>query len=1192
MKCAECGHSNPDKATQCEKCREPFDDTGEPGVRRAPSGDVDDSSLTGVRPTPSPSAVSSSGTYAGTGATGAIPTYNSFGDRYEILELLGEGGMGRVYKAWDRDLEKVIALKTIRGEHASNPEVLKRFKQELLLARKITHKNVIRIHDMGEAGGVRFFTMEYIPGDSLKERIEKLGKIPAQQAVPMAKQILGALEEAHEQGVVHRDLKPQNIMIDQEGMLHIMDFGIARSAQDTSGLTATGTIMGTPDYMSPEQVKGEKADGQADLFSFGVILYEMLTGTLPYQADTTAAKVMMRLSKKPTAPREIHEQIPKYLESIVLKCLEVDRELRYRNAREVLEDIEREQVDRSPIARLQRTLVRRKGTVAAAAVLAAAIGTAAYFAAKAGAPPPVIEEPTTLAVVPFNNASGDPSLDWLGPSLAEILITELGQSSHLRTVSSDRVHQILNDLRIPLGAKLEPATITRLAEFSSAETIVSGQFLKLGDQIRIDATLQDLEEASTIPLKVEAANENELLAAIATLAQSVQENLGLSRDIVAELQAKRLRPSSESIQALRLYNEGLQLARQGSHLEALKRFEASTSEDPNFALAYSELAQTYAELGYSEEAQRFSRRSVELSQKLPPQERYLVLAVQARILQDHEKAIESYQNLIEVLPDDRDVHYRLALLYEETGGFEQAADHISRVLDHDPNRLDALFTIGRIEIAQGNPDGALEHLNKALSLAIRLDNEEARGTVLYLMGLAFEDLDRLDDALQYYQDSLALRRSAGDKGGSAVTLKQLASVQQIMGSSDDALDGYQEALTLQQEIGDESGTGRTLIDLGNLFADRGDVENALDVLKQALRIQRETGDESHEAICLNNIGVVYLDGGQYEEALTYLELAQSVRDNLGNPIELAETLHNIGEASLKMGRYEKALASYLRSLELSRTAGDKEGAAIESFSMGTVFEYQGRYGAGLEAREEALGIFRELRQKGFWLAEILRGHGQAMGLVGRFDEAETSLEEALALARELENQSFIAQALTAQGDVSLYRGDFGPARRLYQEAIEEASKTTDRSLPIPAKLGLAKLDLREGRAEAALASLPALAEQSAAVGLGYVSTNAEIHLAEALLESGELPRAQEMLEATLRESERFGLQLLLARSHNLLGRLHRLRETETEAERHYGEALRILNEMREESGADALLERADLDPIYTESTRWAAGTES
>ena len=151
-----------------------------------------------------------------------------------------------------------------------------------------------------------------------------------------------------------------------------------------------------------------------------------------------------------------------------LKCLEVDRELRYRNAREVLEDIEREQVDRSPIARLQRTLVRRKGTVAAAAVLAAAIGTAAYFAAKAGAPPPVIEEPTTLAVVPFNNASGDPSLDWLGPSLAEILITELGQSSHLRTVSSDRVHQILNDLRIPLGAKLEPATITRLAEFSSA----------------------------------------------------------------------------------------------------------------------------------------------------------------------------------------------------------------------------------------------------------------------------------------------------------------------------------------------------------------------------------------------------------------------------------------------------------------------------------------------------------------------------------------------------------------------------------------------------------------------------------------------------------------------------------------------------------------------------------------------------
>jgi len=1246
MKCAACGHANPEDATLCGKCGESldeagetgfrppatssddssqtavrpappkpfddeaatgmrppsgadFDDSSETGVRPPPSdfddssvtgvrpptaGDFDDSSATGVRPTPSPTGLSSPGTYAGSGATGAIPTYQSFGNRYEILELLGEGGMGRVYKAWDRELEKVIALKTIRGEQASNPEVLKRFKQELLLARKITHKNVIRIHDMGEAGGVRFFTMEYIPGDSLKERIEKRGRIPVEQAVPMAKQILGALEEAHEQGVVHRDLKPQNIMIDQEGMLHIMDFGIARSAQDTHGMTATGTVMGTPDYMSPEQVKGEKAGAPSDLFSFGVILYEMLTGTLPYQADTTAAKVMMRLNKKPKLPREIDPQIPKYLESVILKCLEVDGDLRYRTAAEILEDIEREQVDRSPIARLQRTLVRRRGTVAAAAVLAAAIGTAAYFAVKAGSAPAPVEQPTMLAVVPFNNASGDPSLDWLGPNLAEILVTELGQSSQFQTVSTDRVRQILADLRIPVGAKLEPATVTRLAEFSNAETIISGQFLKLGEQIRIDATLQDLEEQRTVALKVEAAGESELLGAIATLAQSVQENLGLSRDAIEEMRARSLRPSSDSLQALRLYNEGLELSRVGDYLEARNRFEAAVDEDPGFALAYSNLGQTAAALGYREEAERFSRRAVELGQQLPAQERYLILAQQARVLNDHPKAIESYQNLLEVMPDDPDIHFSMAGLYEETGDLEQAREHITQVLNRDPNRLDALFTKGRIEIQLGDSDSALQNLNQALTLAIRLDNNVARGTVLNLMGMAYKQLDRLDDALRYYQEALEIRREVGDKGGAAVTLKELASVEQRMGDLDEALAGYQESLALRQEIGDQAAAGATLLDIGNLYNDRGEHERAIELYKESLRVQREIGDEAHEAICLNNIGAVYLNAGQYEEALTYLELALGFREKAGNPIDLSETLHNVAETYLKMGRYDEALANYLRSLELSRTAGDQFGAAIESYSLGTAFGYQGRYGAALEAKVEALTIFRDLGEGGFWLGEILRGYGQSLAEVGRFDEAQEVLNEALDVARDLENQTLIAQALDARGDLLFYGGDSPAARRSYQESLTEAERTGDQSLAFLPKMNLARLDLLDGRTESALSAFESLEGEADALGLEYESAESSLCLAEALLERNDYDQAQERLEQVLRESERSGLRVLLARSHVLLGRLHRLSGDDTESARYYQEALRVLNEMQEESGSEAFLNRTDLKRLHDEAS--------
>src|SRR6185436_588480 len=242
MNCRNCGHANPDEASSCQECGQPLVDDSDattlrPGVSRDES--VNEESPTQFRPRAVGGGRSSA---SGPGApasrdSSALPTYHSFGNRFEILELLGVGGMGRVYKAWDRELEKVVALKTIRGDRASNPELLKRFKQELLLARKITHKHVIRIHDLGEAEGVRFFTMDYVQGENLKERVQKRSKIPANEAVPIIKQMLGALAEAHSQGVVHRDLKPHNIMIDTEGMPLIMDFGIARSVGDTGGMT-------------------------------------------------------------------------------------------------------------------------------------------------------------------------------------------------------------------------------------------------------------------------------------------------------------------------------------------------------------------------------------------------------------------------------------------------------------------------------------------------------------------------------------------------------------------------------------------------------------------------------------------------------------------------------------------------------------------------------------------------------------------------------------------------------------------------------------------------------------------------------------------------------------------------------------------------------------------------------------------
>src|SRR6266436_681856 len=735
MQCPLCQAENPPTAASCTKCSTPLplnDQTldgavpsGVPPASTTPRG----TSAWSVAVAPPPDAP-----YAqGEELVGTL-----LAERYEILALLGQGGMGAVYKARDTELGRLVALKLIRADLASNPGILLRFKQEMILAREVTHRNVIRIFDLGQAKGFKFITMEFVEGRDLRAVLRERGKLPPDETVRIIAQVCRALESAHAAGVVHRDLKPQNIMLDAKDRVYVMDFGIAHSLE-TPGMTQTGVLMGTPEYMSPEQAKGIKVDARSDLFALGIIFYEMLTGISPYKADTCLATLLKRTQERPPPPAEVDPAIPKAISDVVMKCLEIDRDQRYSTTREILEDLGHEMPTSvrtaaptlPPIAAaakpaeaslFQRYRIWIAG--AAAVVLLAALGIVfrgKIFSGSAGKPAAPVEQ-ASLAILPFRNASGDTSLDWLGPSLADMLSTDVGQSAHLRTVSPDRLHQVLSDLRITPGSAIDPTMVGRIAEFSSADTVVWGQYAKIGDQIRIDATLRDLKRQRTIPVKAEAPNEKGLLPAIADLAQSIQQNLSLPSDVLQELRAKSFQPSSSSLQALRDYNEGLELARQGNHLEAAKRFEASIQADPEFALAYSKLGQTYSNLRNDDKAEQFSRKAVDLSDKLPPQERYLIQANYAQVSNDNRKAIESYENLEKVSPDDVDVHFRLGGLYESTGAYDKARAELARVLASDPKHVDALLAAGRVEIRSKNPKGSLDYLNRGLSLAVELDN--------------------------------------------------------------------------------------------------------------------------------------------------------------------------------------------------------------------------------------------------------------------------------------------------------------------------------------------------------------------------------------------------------------------------------------------------------------------------------------
>src|SRR5436305_1569078 len=348
--------------------------------------------------------------------------------RYEILEILGEGGMGAVYKAMDRELNRPVALKVIRPELAGNKAIIDRFKQELLLAREVTHKNVIRIYDLGEAEGLKFITMEYVEGKDLRTLIHEQTKLAPAEAVEVMQQVCRALEAAHSVGIIHRDLKPQNVMRDKSGRILVMDFGLARTLEG-DGMTQTGALVGTMDYMSPELALGKELDQRSDLFALGLIFYELLTGKMPYKADSVVASLLKRTQER-AAPVSSHDStIPKALSNVVGKCMEPDINLRYQNAGEILADLEAWASGRAAATLKFPTGARPWGQTIpwqwiggfAAIVVVVIIGFI-FRGAFTGPSTKTANAPVaSLAILHFRNASGDSSLNWLGSTAAEML---------------------------------------------------------------------------------------------------------------------------------------------------------------------------------------------------------------------------------------------------------------------------------------------------------------------------------------------------------------------------------------------------------------------------------------------------------------------------------------------------------------------------------------------------------------------------------------------------------------------------------------------------------------------------------------------------------------------------------------------------------------------------------------------------
>ncbi len=1019
------------------------------------------------------------------------------GGRYEILKLLGMGGMGAVYKARDNEVERVVGLKVIRPDLAGDPAILARFKQELILARQVTHKNIIRIYDLNEADGVKFITMEFIEGEDLRTILLREGKLSPEAAANIMVQVCAGLQSAHSEGVIHRDLKPSNVMCDAAGRVVIMDFGLARTVQG-DGMTRTGMMVGTMEYMSPEQAMGKELDARSDQFAVGLIFYELLSGFMPYHGDSAIASLVKRTQEPAVPLTEVDASIPPALSAIVAKCLERDPNARFASMEELTEEIEvwqgkRRRSGQSIIAPpVAKPVTSRpfplKWAAISAVVVALAAGT--YFVARnrthpgtGGTGSSAVQGPvTSVAVLPFYNGSGDPSLNWTGSSISDNLISGIGASQHLRMISAGRMQDVLHDLRFTPQPEVDSSTLISIHDAIGADTVISGQLVKAGDQFRINAIVHDLKNSRDTPVAADLANVKDFTGAMDKLAAQIREKLAATPDILKELQANSGHVLTNSVTALQAYDEGLQFARAGDNTQAVLKFEKATEEDPNFAMAFSKLAETYSDLHYDDKAYQASRRAVELSQGLPPQDQYRIQANNARIMNDNAKAIAAYENLTKLNPDDMDAQYALASLFEKASNFDEAKKRLAIVLAADPKNIKALRAIGRVQIITGSPQASLDPLNKALSLATLSGNQEQKGLVLQAIGIAYDDLNQPSEALSNFQQALEIRRKIGDQSGIALSLGQIARVQDKLGQSKDALASYKAALDVDRKIGDKEGLLSNLINLGSFYHDHGNYDDALKTNNEALQLARDLRAEADQALCLNNIGSDYNHKGDYQAALTYFQQAYEIRDRLKLP-EATEALRNWAEMNFNLGQYETAQAQFLKAMEASRAANDKEMLALEASTMGVLFAAQGKYDAALSYLQQAMDGFKQINDRTWYSVEVLARYGDVLSVVGRGEEGQKSIDEALKLADEVKDESATAEARNAMGDSYFYRGDYSSARQQYERARQIASKWSLPDQSLRARLGLASVDVEQGRSQMAVPALKKIIQDAGSSGL-------------------------------------------------------------------------------------------------------------
>jgi serine/threonine protein kinase/tetratricopeptide (TPR) repeat protein len=606
--------------------------------------------------------------------------------RYQIVDLLGVGGMGAVYKAFDRQLTRIVALKTILPEMAATPTALKRFKQEVLLAQSITHKNVVRIFDIGEDGATKFITMDFIEGVDLKGLVAQKGKLSPTEAAGLIRQVGQGLEAAHAAGVVHRDLKPQNIMIQNDGRIVVMDFGIARSGE-SRGATQTGAFLGTPEYMSPEQARTENVDARSDIFSLGLIFYELLTGKLPFKGKTVLETMFKRTTERAIPPAEVDATVPKGANDIVNKCLEPECEKRYQSVTELLGDLETfdptkkvSAADRAK-SRLRKAARYRNWAVATALVLMAVAVVALMLRNRSAAPKtPVQHTPETVLIASFSNHTGDPIFD---DALEPVVKLALEGASFI--TAYDRT-QLRGLGAKPVSGSLDETTASQVAASVGVGVVVSGSLDRQGSEFAVRMKATRVVTGNTIAsIDGTASNKDQVMFVVGKLTGAVRKALGDETPDASQRFAMETFTNT-SLEVVHEYVTAVQAMTEGRYEDALRSYSKAVDLDENFAMAYQGMALASRNMHQYQDAEKYIKLALAHIDRMTERERYRTRASYYLVLGNHQKCVEEYSALTSKYPSDSAAHNNLGLCLGQLRNMPKALEKYRQAAAIFPKR--------------------------------------------------------------------------------------------------------------------------------------------------------------------------------------------------------------------------------------------------------------------------------------------------------------------------------------------------------------------------------------------------------------------------------------------------------------------------------------------------------------------------